>query len=445
MASKSDVNVNIRAKDHASRVFKKIALAAGAFLGIRTLGRIVSGSTKAFIVQEKAVNNLEAALATVGKASEIEQMKKFASELQAVTTVGDETTLGLAQLGVTIGGLSGKDLQDATLAAVGLAKSMKIDLNAAMLLVSKAAAGNTSAFSRYGVVFEKNMTAQERYNLVLEMGAKGMEIAKAEVDTFGGTVTQLSNIWGDAKENLGGFIANIPGLQTGLKVAGVLIANFRLTWEVLWTQAKLSMIGFWEDFKFLFSTQIPNLWQWFGRNWVDVLKTGASATAAIFKNMGKNIWNFFKAVASWLKGDGFEFKWTGLTEGMKNSIEELPIIAKREATSVESELAAKLADAQESLGKKIAEKLAGTGGPALSGSGQLGNPAAVAGAAARRGGLAAVESRFRTGRSVRTASEKAVVKTAKNSDETNKLLGVIAKAVAPGGAGGLQLMPANIS
>lgn len=430
--AKSDVNVNIRAKDHASRVFKKIALAAGAFLGVRTLGRVISGTTKAFIVQEQSVKNLEAALGTIGKAGEIEQMKQFASQLQSVTTVGDETTLGLAQLGVTIGGLSGEALQDATLAAVGLSKSMKIDLNAAMLLVSKAAAGNTSAFSRYGVVFNKNMDAQERYNLVLQMGAKGMAIARAEANTFGGITQQLSNTWGDAKERMGEFIANIPGLQTGLKVAGVVIENFGLAWDIAWTQAGLSLLGYWEDFKFLFTTQIPDLWQWFARNWKDVFKTAGSFVASIFVNMGKNIWNFFKSVAGWLKGDGFNFEWTALTEGMKNSIEELPIIAKREMTSVESKLAEQLAISQEKLGKKIAEKLSGAGGPALSGAAALGAGGPGAVAAARGGSLAAVESRFRTGTTRRSAAEKAVVKTEKNTRDMARSIAALVEAFRTG-------------
>ena len=431
-----NVDIRILGKDRASKVFRKIAVAAGAFLSFRAIGRLVSSSTKAFIEQERVVAELEAALGNIGKASQIGQMQKFASQIQNVTVIGDETILGMQKLGVTIAGLAGKELEDATVAAVGLSKSLGIDVKSAMNLTARAAAGNTSTFSRYGVVFEKNSTAQERYNQVLELGNKGFAIARAEADTFGGSLQQLSNAWGDAKEQIGEYIANSPGFDKAIKVSTVVIQNFGLVMDIVWTKTALGLVSFWEDLKHVFTVRIPAVWNWFLDNWKEMFQTLFNFTKAIFDNMGKNISDFFTQVVSWLKGDGFNFEWTGLLEGFENTIKELPKIAGREMSAVESALAAELAESQRKLSIKITEKLTGGGGPSI--AGQLGAGAALPGTiagVATRGAAAAVESRFATGRNVNAAEriQAEQLQTQKQQlEETRELVGLM-KAAGFGG------------
>lgn len=98
---------------------------------------------------------------------------------------------------------------------------------------------------------------------------------------------------------------------------------------------------------------------WLGENWVDVLKTMASASAAIFTNMWGNIFSFFKGVASWLSGDGFDWKWTGLLDGFKSTLGELPKIAEFEQSAITSHFRGKADAIGAEIGKAYLDALTG--------------------------------------------------------------------------------------
>lgn len=211
------VNMIIKARDEASRkllnvgnaavsmgsMLKKAAIGIGAYLGVREIARFTKSSIDAFAEEELAVNQLNSALALLGKQGELEAMRQFASEMQKMTIVGDETVMQIMQLGVSVGHLSGTQLQEATKAAIGLSKALGIDIKAAMLLVAKAAAGNTSTFSRYGIVLNENLSTQEKFNEVLKIGGNAFKLAEAETKTYSGTIAQLKNAFGDVKELIG--------------------------------------------------------------------------------------------------------------------------------------------------------------------------------------------------------------------------------------------------
>ena len=144
--------------------------------------------------------------------------------------------------------------------------------------------------------------------------------------------------------------------------------------------------------------------------------------------MGKNIWDFFKAVTGWLKGDGFDFKWTGLLEGFESTLKEMPNIAARTMTSVESELAAKLAAAQEKLGQKIGDKLAqgGAGAGAGAGGGAVGAAAAAASGGKRGGFGELVRSVSGGGPTVAERTLQEQKKSAKRQERQERLQEIMA-------------------
>jgi len=412
----NNVRVLIKARDQASKKFghvgraaggmgsmlKKAAMAAGVYFGARAIKNFASESLAAFGVQEKAVKGLGDALEQLGARSELKQMEAFASQLQGMSTVGDETTPGLMKLGATIGKLSGDSLQAATVAAIGLSKSLEIDVQTAMRLVSRAAAGDTSTFTRYGVKFAEGATAQEKFQEVLRRGAQDFKLAQGETDTYTGAMAQLSNAWGDFKEMVGGALAGVlPNLIEYFKVAMVGIQNWRTVFSITFKKAELSLIGFWESIKHFFGKTIPDLLAWFGRNWKDVFLNIGSFFKSYFLNMGRNIKNFFVAVWDAIKGKGWHFEWSDLMGDYESHLKEMPKIAARELSNTERALNREIGDLEETLGEKMSAALfpdqggfdaAALAERATGGAGAGGGGGALAGGGGRS--LAATESRF---------------------------------------------------
>tara|TARA_B100000519_G_scaffold84528_1_gene73213 strand:- start:5981 stop:7945 length:1965 start_codon:yes stop_codon:yes gene_type:complete len=150
------------------------------------------------IIQEKAERKLEQAL---GKTSSA--LLNHASALQKVTTFGDESIISAqALLGAFI--KDEEQIKLATEATLDLASAKGIDLKSAADLVSKTLGSTTNSLSRYGIKVEGAVGSTRRLESLTGSIAKlfGGQ-ARAEADTLGGSVEQLSNVAGDASEALG--------------------------------------------------------------------------------------------------------------------------------------------------------------------------------------------------------------------------------------------------
>ena len=467
---KNEVDILIKARDQASKKLKhvgksaqsmgkmlKIAAAGAAtYFGFRAIKNFTAGSVKAFGVQETAIKHLQDALGTLGVSSKsaMQDMQNFASSIQSVTTVGDEVTLELMSLGATMGGLSGDSLKAATTAAIGFSRSLGVDTKTAMVMVAKAAQGNTTTFSRYGIQLDANMTKQEQFQAILARGNEGFKLAQGETDTFAGKMKQLSNTWGDFKEMIGGAIANwLPGLTENIKVVQVALENWRIVTDMAWTSAKLGLLSFWEDIKYFFGSTIPDLLGWFGRNWQQIFTDLWNGTKTIISNMSDNLINFFKEVWSWLKGEGFNFEWTGLLDGFESTLEEMPKIVQRHMSDTEKELKKQIADLKNQFGEKLSTKinaefdtgksLANATMPSATGA-----KTAMTKTATGPQNLAARESRFLTMSGSRVDKTeintgKTVNLLAKNNQILEKMHAALSGKGAP--ATNLQLVPAGFS
>jgi hypothetical protein len=220
--AKTNVDIIIRGKDAATPAFRKISrgadrltknlfgirsAAAAALAGFVSL-RGASDAIEAFGVQEQAERRLADSLELLGAntAGAMDEFKQFASEIQSVTTVGDEAVLQMAALGASLGRLSGQQLKQATIAAIGLSKSLGIDTTAAMRLVARAAIGDTTTLARYGIKLDETLSPQEKFNELLRRGAEGFSIARGEAKTTTGQFEQFKNKVGDLKEQIGGAL-----------------------------------------------------------------------------------------------------------------------------------------------------------------------------------------------------------------------------------------------
>jgi len=193
--------------------FGKKMTAVGAGL-TKTLTLPIVGflgaSTRAFTKQEDAERKLAAAIGATGGAvdSNMIRFKAFASEMQRLTVVGDETVLSLLQI-ATAQGLSAESSERAAKNAIALQSAFGVNAESAIRMTAALEQGNATMLRRYipalkGV--EDNAMAVVKAQEILT-GA--FSIAEAEALTFGGQVTQLKNAFGDFMEAIGSVVAEV--------------------------------------------------------------------------------------------------------------------------------------------------------------------------------------------------------------------------------------------
>lgn len=186
--------------------------------------------------QEQAMKVVEQGVKATGGAAGFaaDDLFKMASGLQEVTRFGDEDILEnvTGQL-LTFTNIAGDQFARAQEAILNVSTVMKTDLKSASIQVGKALndpVKGLGALSRSGIQFtedQKDMVAA-----LVEMGdvagAQSLILnelekqfggqAAAAADTFNGKVDQLSNSWGDLKEEFGAVIIEfLPPLIDGLR------------------------------------------------------------------------------------------------------------------------------------------------------------------------------------------------------------------------------------
>jgi hypothetical protein len=194
--------------------FKKLGGTIAKFVGAAVILKGFKDITKAAIRQENSIKALNVALKNTGESftqtkGGIDAMSKnlqtVAADIQKVTTVGDEASMEVMQLGLSMGISAGK-IGEATKQAIGLSKAYKMDLRASIKMVALAHAGDFNMLQRYIPQLKMAKTTAEKKTIALKAMADGYKIAQAEAETFGGKLTQLGNTFGDFKERVGAGI-----------------------------------------------------------------------------------------------------------------------------------------------------------------------------------------------------------------------------------------------
>jgi hypothetical protein len=187
------------------------AAAAAAGIAAAFAGRAIIGAAAK---QQDAVNNLNASLRRTGQFSaEISQdLQNFASSLQAVTTVGDETTLELLALSQAFG-FSAEQSKVATEAALNLAAAAGISAEEATRRLGRTISGSIEDVSKFAPAI-KNLTKEQLAAgdaaLLLNNALAGA--AAAQRNTFSGAVTALANDFGDLLEAIGSLVTSSPAI-----------------------------------------------------------------------------------------------------------------------------------------------------------------------------------------------------------------------------------------
>ena len=261
--------------------------------------------------QEQSVVAMTTALKAQGSYTPAlaQQYQDLASELQGLSTDGDETLLKMQALLIQVGDVGPDQMKQALTAAQDLAVGLDTDLKTAALLVGKAFAGDTTTLKRYGIVLDQTELKQRGVAVVLEaIQAKFGGQAAAKAQTFGGIIEQLGNSWGDLKEKIGEWLTQSSGLLTPMlaKISGAvtwLNDNFEEIKPVLAAVAAALAVGLVVGLGALgaviYATVIPALATMniaMSANPIGIVVIALAAVAYAWVKWGDTIKSFLRAV-----------------------------------------------------------------------------------------------------------------------------------------------------
>lgn len=204
--------------DNLGSLAKKAVGVVAGYAGFRQIANFTKDCIEASDAQVKAETRLEQLMSNVKGTTQdsISAVKQYASELQKVTTVGDEVSMvGASQLATfqlqsdSIKKLMPalNDLAVGTYGATVSQDQMQQSAN----LMGKVMQGNVGALTRVGVTFDKNQEKILKTGSETERAAMLVDVlkqnygglAEAMAQTPEGRVIQLKNAWGDVKEVIG--------------------------------------------------------------------------------------------------------------------------------------------------------------------------------------------------------------------------------------------------
>jgi len=206
-----------------------IGLLSFAMAGL-ALGGGVSTILDKFAEQEKQTAKLNAVLKATGNSAGFssKELQGMASELQRVTTTGDEAILKLMAIVGTFKGIKGDQFKKVTENVLDLAIILETDAKSAAIQLGKALNApieGITALSRAGVQFNESQKAQIKGFVETNQLMKAQELVLKEVegqvggtaralrDTYGGSVDAVKNSFGDMKEGLGELVVEFFNLE----------------------------------------------------------------------------------------------------------------------------------------------------------------------------------------------------------------------------------------
>lgn len=177
-------------------------------------------------------------------------------------------------------------------------------------------------------------------------------------EAFVGIANTAAEMFGFASGDALSF-SDVMGTISEYIQASFMVLEFGFThWRDVGSYALLKValgfVSFGNTVAYYFTEVIPAYFMWFGGVLADVFDSALGSLLAFTSNVAINIQNLWSAITSFLSGDGFNFEWTALTDGVGMSIRALPEIAAREIGAIEGDLQTMVND----LGAQIGEDFA---------------------------------------------------------------------------------------
>lgn len=250
-----NLDVKISLKDDLSKGVGKIKtnfvdLAAKVFVAQQAFNAavgVVRTFTDAASRQEDAINKLNTQLKINGSFTEetSKSLQEFAAQMQQVTRFGDEQIIQQTAFAMAMGATAEQAKRIIQVAA-DMSASLNIDLNAAVRNTAKTLGGFAGELGEVIPELKDLTTEQLRAGEGIDiLASKFGGAAQQDVQTYSGSVEQLSNNFGDFKENIGKFITTS---ETGLGIINSLNVAFTFWNDVIGkanvaTEAQKGVLG----------------------------------------------------------------------------------------------------------------------------------------------------------------------------------------------------------
>lgn len=277
------------------------ALASKFYIAQQALQPLIgfmSDAIRASMENEDAVNRLNVSLQNQGYFTEqlSQQYQNMAQSLQQSTRYSDESIMQVQQTLVTFGNVAPSQMERVTKAVLDFATAKRVDAVTAANLFAKAAAGNTSALSRYGIVIDETIPKHERFNALLGITEGKMGgAAAADMNTYAGSVAHLHNMWDELLESFGGLITQNPAVIGALNGIAEACKNLAKAFK----EAKNDTIDFYEYLNtFRWGGGIGGASMLGGAQLLDPIM-GNLDKAGSFAQMGERLGKTLKDAFSW--------------------------------------------------------------------------------------------------------------------------------------------------
>jgi len=171
---------------------------------------LATSAIKAFGEQEMAIQKLSSAIrSNGGNVSEVLPIyQSFASEIQRITTYGDEQVLAMQAMASAMG-VNNEQMNACIQGAIGLTQAYGMGVSEAIKAAAAVIQGKTEKLNELIPSLSKCKTEEEKLAIANKAMKDGFAQAKAEADTTLGKLKQCANAWGDLSEVVGGIFAPV--------------------------------------------------------------------------------------------------------------------------------------------------------------------------------------------------------------------------------------------
>jgi hypothetical protein len=188
------------------------------------------------------------------------------------------------------------------------------------------------------------------YTVIADVFMAVWDVAQSVWGAIGGFIT---SVWGNISENTGGVLewlqSTVIGVFSSISFA---IHNWKLLAVVALVSAELAIVRLANVLAYQFGTVAPAYLSFIADNWKEVFLTMLINLGKFTQNAGTNLANLWDAIVGLFSGDGWNFEWTSLTDGMEDAFKGMPAIAEREMGALEKDLQGQLDGLMNEVGQK---------------------------------------------------------------------------------------------
>lgn len=176
-------------------IFERVASAAKA-----TLGSYITEAA----ASETASNRLAVTLRTFGRSFPIDEIKRFASEVQDLTGIQDEAVLAVVSLLASMTDLDEQGLKSATQGVIGLSTALGKDFQSTAIQAALVFQGVTNRIRQSPIIVSEDLKGQERQVELLKQLGQFSQLASRDANTYAGAQRRLNAQLSEMKEAIGG-------------------------------------------------------------------------------------------------------------------------------------------------------------------------------------------------------------------------------------------------